>query len=456
MEKEVIIIGAGLTGLTLAHLLKKQNKDLLVIEQQKRAGGQIHTFKENGFIFESGPNTGVISYPEVAELFESLNQSHLLETAREESKCRLIWKKNSFKPLPSGLLSAISTPLFSWYDKFRILSEPFRKKGENPDESVGELTNRRLGKSFLKYAVDPFLSGVYAGDPMKLVTRHALPKLYRLEQTYGSFIKGTIAKAKEPKTTRDRLATKQVFSSEGGLSQLTEALSHSINKDQLILGSKEVCIRPKNDKWEVSFCTDKGFQTVISKCVVTTTGAYTLPDLLPFVDPNQIRLISNLYYAPIIQASVGIKNKGNMDFNAFGGLVPSCENKKVLGILFPSACFNGRTPENGALFSFFMGGVNHAEMLSWSDQQIKQIILEEWHQMLKFPTNMKPDMIRIFRHPRAIPQYEKSSEERFSAIKDIETSHKGLFLAGNIQGGIGMADRIRQAFELADKICKSN
>lgn len=48
---------------------------------------------------------------------------------------------------------------------------------------------RRLGKSFLNYAVDPFLSGVYAGDPLKLITRYALPKLYNLEQQYGGFIK---------------------------------------------------------------------------------------------------------------------------------------------------------------------------------------------------------------------------------------------------------------------------
>ena len=57
-------------------------------------------------------------------------------------------------------------------------------------ESVGALAERRLGRSFVDYAVDPFLSGVYAGDPYKLPTRLALPKLYNLEQHYGSFIKG--------------------------------------------------------------------------------------------------------------------------------------------------------------------------------------------------------------------------------------------------------------------------
>ena len=200
-QTDILIIGAGLTGLTTGFWLTRAGKDIHILEKADRVGGQIHTFREKDFVYESGPNTGVVSYPEVAELFEALSPACALETAREESKRRLIWKGNRFRALPSGLFSAVTTPLFTLGDKFRILGEPFRAKGNNPDESVGELAARRLGKSFLHYAVDPFLSGVYAGDPMKLVTRYALPKLYNLEQQYGSFIRGTIAKAKQPKTS---------------------------------------------------------------------------------------------------------------------------------------------------------------------------------------------------------------------------------------------------------------
>ncbi|MBQ4161840.1 MAG: protoporphyrinogen oxidase, partial [Parabacteroides sp.] len=272
MEKEVIIIGAGLTGLTTGFWLNRAGIDIQIIEQQNRIGGQIQTFQENGFIYESGPNTGVVSYPEVAELFEALTPTCLLETAREESKRRLIWKGNRFHALPSGLLSAVTTPLFSFYDKFRILGEPFRPKGTNPNESVGELTVRRLGKSFLNYAVDPFLSGVYAGDPMRLVTRYALPKLYNLEQEYGSFIRGSIAKAKLPKTDRDRLATKKVFSATGGLSQLTHAMSKEIGDDRITLSASQVTIQPDNGKWSVIFTTPSGEQKIYAQKVITTTG----------------------------------------------------------------------------------------------------------------------------------------------------------------------------------------
>ena len=71
---DAIVIGAGLTGLTTAHTLKKRGKRVVVIEKEQRVGGQIHTYQQGDYTFESGPNTGVVSYPEVAELFHDLAQ----------------------------------------------------------------------------------------------------------------------------------------------------------------------------------------------------------------------------------------------------------------------------------------------------------------------------------------------------------------------------------------------
>lgn len=452
LNTDILIIGAGLTGLTTAFHLVRGGKQVHILECSDRVGGQIHTFREDGFVFESGPNTGVVSYPEVAELFMALSPACQLETAHEEAKRRLIWKGNSFRELPSGLFSAVTTPLFTLGDKFRILGEPFRAKGTNPDESVGELAARRLGKSFLNYAVDPFLSGVYAGNPMTLVTRYALPKLYNLEQQYGGFIKGTIAKARLPKTDRDRLATKKVFSAAGGLDNLTRAMARAIGEGKITLSAFGITIHPAEKGWIATYTTSEGEQTIRADKVITTTGAYALPELLPFIAEEDMNKISNLKYAPVVQASVGIRNTGKLRFNAFGGLVPSCEQKDVLGILFPAACFDDRAPKEGALFSFFIGGVKHEKLTRLEDNELKALITHEFHAMLKFPIDVQPDMIRIFRHPRAIPQYELSSGERFATIDKLEAQYPGLILAGNIKGGIGMADRIRQATGIAENL----
>ena len=456
MKTDILIIGAGLTGLTTAYTLASKGKNVQILERLERPGGQILTYHEDGFTFESGPNTGSISTPEVAELFAELEKISdgkcKLETAPDAAKKRLIWKGDKFHALPSGLGSAISTPLFTLGDKFRILGEPWRKKGENPDESVGELTRRRLGKSFVDYAVDPFLSGVYAGDPNTLVTRYALPKLYNLEQNYGSFVRGAMKKAKEPKTDRDRLATKKVFSAVGGLSNITKAMSDYLG-DRITLGINNLKITPSGSTWIATYTDrDGNHQSISALKVVTTCGSYVLPEILPFIEPSTMQKINNLKYAPMVEVSVGIKNTNGLDYKAFGGLVPTCEHKQILGILFPSACFTERAPEEGALFSYFIGGVKHAEMLEKSDSELTTIVEDVFHEMLKFPKNVNPDLIRIFRHKNAIPQYEITTGERLDTVEQTEHKYEGLYIAGNLRDGIGMAHRIKQARDIALKL----
>lgn len=444
-ERDIVVVGAGLTGLSTAFNLRQKGRDVLVLEKENRIGGQIRTHREDGFTFESGPNTGVVSFPEVTELFQNLEGRCEMETARESSKRRLIWKGNKFHALPSGPLSAITTPLFTLSDKFRILGEPWRKKGTDPDEPVGSLAQRRLGRSFYEYAVDPFVSGVYAGDPMKLTTRYALPKLYNLEARYGSFIRGAMAKAKEPKTDRDRLVTKKVFSARGGLEHLVEALAENID---IMLNARDIRINPESQGWwKVTF--DNGAHEVRCHHVITTVGAYELPQLLPFVPDHDLRPISQLYYAPVIQVCVGIRHAFGLVYPTFGGLVPSKEQQRVLGILFPSECFVERAPEGGALYSYFMGGARHADYLSKSDEEIRAIVVDAFHSMLKYPIGVEPDMIRIFRHEHAIPQYGVDSGARFEAVDRLQQQYPGLILAGNLRDGIGMGNRIHQGAEIA-------
>ena len=165
-----------------------------------------------------------------------------------------------------------------------------------------------------------------------------------------------------------------------------------------------------------------------------------------------MRRVNNLNYAPVVEISVGVRDTLGGDYQAFGGLVPSCENQQVLGILYPSACFSGRAPEGGALFSYFLGGVRHAELLKQSDDKLTALVEQYFHSMLKFPEQVKPDLIRILRHQRAIPQYEISSGERFEAIGKLQRTYSGLTIAGNLRDGIGMAHRIKQAVDTANDI----
>lgn len=448
-QYHVVVIGAGLTGLSLAHQLVRQGTDFVVLERANRVGGQIRTYRDGHFVYESGPNTGILSTPESVELFEDF--PHLLRTARPEAKRRLILKGGRFHPLPSGAKSAFSTTLFTWADKLRIFAEPFRAKGGDPDESVASLVRRRLGESYFTYAVDPFVGGIYAGDPTKLVTRHALPKLYALEANHGSFIRGAMAVAKRKKSERELKATKEVFSALGGLSSLTDAIGDELKAiDALRLSCLDIRASYSEDKgWEISYTQEGEAHTIRAKHLVTTIGTRELAEVLSPLGENLDPLLA-MRYAPVVQVALGYRTAPQIDFDAFGGLVPSIEDSELLGILNPSATFWGRCEEGGLLLSAFLGGMRSPRLIERSDEEIRAIVLERLARLVGL--SKEPDLLHIFRHERAIPQYEASTDERLARIAELERAYPGLHIGGNMLGGIGMSDRIKQGVEIAQSL----
>jgi protoporphyrinogen/coproporphyrinogen III oxidase len=449
---DLVVIGAGLTGLTAAFYLTRAGRDFIVLEQMDREGGVIQTNHEGLFTFECGPNTGIIGQPEVAELFQDLGDQVQPEIAREAVKRRLILKNGRWEALPSGLTSAINTPLFSLPDKIRLLGEPFRARGKNPDESLKSLVLRRMGKSFLDYAIDPFILGVYAGDPDKLVTRHAFPKLYRLEQDFGSFIGGSFRKGFKAKSAREQLATREVFSCRGGLGNLTRALMTSAGKEKFRFGCKDVRISAVNEHFHISYTGPDGLPVnLTARQVITTTGAHALPELLTFLHPTDRAVLAKIKYSPVVEVSLGFSQWTGRKLDAFGGLIPHRENRDLLGVLFLSAFLQDRAPAGGALLTLFMGGIRKPDWILASDEEVMKTVSAELIDLMDL-REFNPSLVRISRYTHAIPQYGIESDEKIQIIGSIMKDHPGLIIGGNLVDGIGMADRIRQGRMLAESV----
>ncbi len=62
MEKEVLVVGAGLGGLTTALRLAKKGYDVEIIEKNNQAGGRLNQIKKDGFTFDTGPSFFSMSY----------------------------------------------------------------------------------------------------------------------------------------------------------------------------------------------------------------------------------------------------------------------------------------------------------------------------------------------------------------------------------------------------------
>jgi oxygen-dependent protoporphyrinogen oxidase len=450
--RDVVVLGAGLTGMTTAFHLQKRGLDFALLEKAGRVGGVIKSIKEDGFLYEEGPNSGVIGNIEVVKLFEELAAECEMEVASNLVKKRYVLKDGKWEALPGGLKAAISTPLFSLKDKFRILLEPFRPAGKNPHETLAGLVRRRMGNSFLDYAIDPFIIGVYAGDPNRLVPKYALPKLYQLEQQYGSFIGGSIKKQFQSKTEEMKKVTRGVFSVKGGISALIDALEKKLGENRIFLNANDITVKPVADYFEVSWTNSQNEKiTLETKKIISTIGAHQLTEVLPFILTEELSKITSLHYTKVLEVVVGFKEWNGMKLDAFGGLIPFVEKRDLLGVLFMSSLFKDRAPENGALFSIFMGGVRRPDIYQLADDEVIKILEKEFCDIMQVE-GFRPDLFKIIRHSWAIPQYEADSGERFKTIEEIERQYPGLVIGGNLRDGIGMADRISQGKRLSEAV----
>src|SRR5262245_24722312 len=196
---DVLIIGAGISGLTTAFQLARGGRRVAVLEASERVGGSIETRADGAWRFEMGPNTVVENDASVGRLIRDCGLEDEKVTAAASAKRRYLLKGGRLVPLPAGPGGFLTTPLFPLSAKLRLLREPWiGKPADGVEESIARFVRRRLGQAFLDYAVGPFVSGVYAGDPERLSVRWAVPKIWALEERHGSLIRGALARHKGP------------------------------------------------------------------------------------------------------------------------------------------------------------------------------------------------------------------------------------------------------------------
>ena len=241
-KTDIIVIGEGITGLCTAYWLIKAGSKVTLLAKEKEVGGTMKSVMDKGFLYETGPNTALETTPLFKELISDLHLGNEFVYANPEGKNRYILRNGTLHSMPLGAGKFITTKLFSTSAKFRVLQEPFVGRGTK-EESIAEFVERRLGREFLDYAIDPFVAGVFAGKPEQLSVRSAFPKLYALEEKYGGLVKGMIKGARERKQRAEKAKDRaETFSFNNGMQTLPKAIAASISKS-IIFDAKVTNIR---------------------------------------------------------------------------------------------------------------------------------------------------------------------------------------------------------------------
>lgn len=432
MTKRVAVIGGGISGLTTAYLLKKKGFEVTVFEGADTVGGNVQTVTRDGFTIEQGPNS-LLKSPRFVDLVKSLKLEDKVLAADESAKKRYILADGKLEAMgPKSFVNGF----FSLKIIFGLMREPFVRSKSPEYESVAEFVTRRIGPEFLDKAIDPFVSGVYAGDPKNLSMRSAFPKLYEMERDYGSLIMATIRR----KTEKADPDFPRTFSFRGGLKTLITALADEIG-DGVRVASPVSEIEETDGKFRVN--GDEFDAVVIS------TPSYVAAKLIESRDEKLATLLADVNYPKLAVVILGFKTeKIPVKLDGFGFLIASKEKRPILGTLYHSAVFPERSPDGYQLLVTFVGGVRSGDSLDvQSDDDLRSLVLSQLHDILGVAG--EPDFVHIKRWAKAIPQYRVGYEDVTAACADFEKNNRGLYFCSNFYRGISMGDCVKNAFATA-------
>lgn len=432
---DVLVIGAGISGLTTAFHLARSGRRVAVLEASPRVGGALETRTDGPWRFELGPNTVLESHESVSRLIREAGLAGEKVTASPSAGRRYLWKGGQLHPLPSGPLGFLRTPLLPASAKLRLLREPWISAGD-PEESIAAFVRRRLGQSFLDYAVGPFVSGVYAGDPERLSVRHAVPGIAALEREHGSLIRGAFAARRRKISPGPRGA---MISFREGLEQLPRELARQVGDVRTGVACRRIVRSGEGFRAD----TDSG--PIEASRIVLAVPADVAARLLGRAE------LAEIPYAAVSLISTGWRREDVAHpLDGFGFLAPRREGLRVLGVLFPSEIFPERAPAGHVVLTAFAGGRTDPEAAAWDDDRLMSEVLAELRKTVG--VRGEPVVSTVRRWPRAIPQYELGHGRFLDVAREIESTLPGLRIGGNFLHGVSVADCIRNATTLAEEL----
>jgi oxygen-dependent protoporphyrinogen oxidase len=446
----VLIVGAGISGLTCAYHLRKAGIDAQVVEASPRPGGVIQSERRDGYLLERGPQS-FSGTPQLLDLCHELGiENELVEAPHSAPRFLLI--NGQLKPAPLSPSAFFATSLFSARTKWSILRDALgRSSPPYVDESVAAFTRRKFSAELLDKLVGPFVSGIYAGDPEKLSLRAAFPQLHEAERTTGSIVRGMLRGAKSKKGPKQR-PTLQSF--KNGNETLIKALATNL-APALRCGVEVTAIqhggaasRQSGTPFVVEARTGASTENIICDRLVLAVPTYLAAKLLR---PELAAPLKEIEYAPLAVVSLGYHKQDVGDsLEGFGFLIPRSEGLRTLGTVWNSSLFPGRAPQGSVLLTSFIGGATDTQAAALSPEEITSIVHREIAPILSIRN--QPSFANVEIYQQALPQYNIGHITRIGNLQRESSSLLNLKLVGNYLRGPAIGACIEHALAVADEI----
>lgn len=465
-KPRIAIVGGGIAGIAAAHRLveisreRGQGLDLQLLEAGSRLGGSISSERTDGFVIESGPDSFISEKPAALRLCERIGLASRLIGTREADRRTFIVHDGRLHPLPDGFLllaptrfaPLLSTDLFTWRGKLRMGLDLLLPRGrERDDESLGSFVTRRLGREALERVAQPLVGGIYTADPDTLSLAATMPRFLEMERKHRSVILAMWRQQKQAAAaahTGSGARWSLFVSFDEGMQTLVDHLARRLPEGVVRLRTSVAAIDRDAGAWRLEMTGGARFA---ADAVILATPAHRAAGLVARLDDALARALGEIPYASSATVSLAFRESSlPRPLEGFGFVVPVVEARGIIACTYSSRKYQGRAPEGHVLLRAFVGGALQGQRFAEDDASMVANVRRELADLLGIRD--EPLLVRVHRHPLAMPQYQVGHLDRIARIETRAAALPGLYLCGNAYRGVGLPDCIRSGEEAADAV----
>ena len=459
------VIGAGISGLTVAFELAKAGEQVTVFESKRRVGGSLVGSDLGGYAHgDVGAEASLYARPETRELMHELGLEPQYPSTEHQSQLLV---GGQLKKIPAGTLMGVPgrqtnvSDVLSPTGVARLHQEQLTGPCEDP--AVGDFIAQRLGAEVVDTLVDPLLAGVYAGSAYHLSLRSTLPALETAARENTSVLDAVDQILASRRVTQGAnipgTTSRPVFVSlDGGMNGLARALYERCLELGVTfrLGEKVSRVRAG---YTLTVSGPQGERAEVADRVVVATPAPVAGQLLG-------SLGEDLGSSELSGAGVALERVETADsavvtavlesaseLNGSGFLIPPKEPTFIKASTFASnkwPWLQARIPDGTAVVRMSVGRYRSTELATHTDDQLAHKSVADW--MSITGRDDKVLDTEVWRHVGALPQYQPGHADTVAGVDSVVKQIPTLGLVGNAFEGVGIPACINRARSEAKRL----